>query len=154
MQTVKTNQGEIEVWENPKELPIDRFSDMQKYSIQDIGIGSTLADVDRHHFTLDALLSQNRNDEARVERYNMHYNFYLILNKVDITSLTFCCFIRSINGEKIADYSETYLVKNVIPLLAKIELGRGQMEEILETVKKKLLPNWNYFSQKTLEVGM
>lgn len=139
MRSITTNKGIISVWEDPKELPIDRFADFQKYAIQDVGIGSTMEDINRHYSLLDSFLSAGKIDEARMERQNLHFNLYLAISEIQITDITFACFVQSVNSTTIIDYSESGL-QNTCKLLAEIELNRGQLEEVLSEIKKKLIP--------------
>lgn len=139
MRSIPTNKGVFTVWEDPKELPIDRFADFQKYAVQDVGIGSQMSDVDRHFSLLDSFLAAGKYDEARRERQNLHFNLFLAISEIQITDLTFACFVQSINAEPIFDYSEAGL-QHTCKLLAEIELNRGQLEEVLADIKKKLIP--------------
>jgi hypothetical protein len=136
MREVATDKGVFKVWETDKELPIDRFQDYQKYLVQAVGIGSNMNDVNNHFSTLDVLLSNNRLADAQRERYNLHYNLFLALEGIQIDHLAFACFVHSVNGEEITDHSEEGL-KEICKKLAVIQLGRGQLLEVLTEVKKK-----------------
>ncbi len=138
MREVLTDQGKFKISDSIKELPIDRFTEFQKYILQDSGIGSTIEDVYRHSERLDAFLSSAKISEAVAERVNQHYNFFFMLNKVNITHFSFAVFVDSINDQPIEDYSEGGL-KIVCEKLAKVKLRRGELEDILEDVKKKLI---------------
>lgn len=127
--------GFILINESSKELPINRFTDFQKYLIQDAGIGSTMGDVERHFGTLDQLLSVGKVEEAARERYNLHFNLHLALNRISIRHLSFLTLVAAIDDNELIDYSE----KNLLAL--SDDLGaRGLTEElvvdILESVKK------------------
>lgn len=140
MQEVITDKGRFRVCDSIKELPIDRFTEFQKYLIQDAGIGSTIEDVYKHSEKLDAFIQTDKIAEAITERINQHYNFFMMLNKINITHLSFAVFVESIDGNDITDYSQTGL-QDVCARLGKVRLRRGQLESILEDIKKKLIPN-------------
>lgn len=140
MRTVLTPQGSFQFSESIKELPIHRFSEFQKYLLQDSGIGSTIEDVYRHSERLDIFLAAGKTQEAINERANQHFNFFFMLNKITITHLTFAVFVDSIDGEPVTDHSEANLL-SVCERLGRVGLQRGELESILEDIKKKLIPN-------------
>lgn len=140
MRTILTPQGSFKVLESIKELPINRFSEFQKYLLQDSGIGSTIEQVYQHSERLDVFLAANKVQEAINERANQHFNFFYMLNKISITHLTFAVFVDSIDDKPVSDYSEINLLQ-VCERLGRAGLQRGQLEEILEDIKKKLIPN-------------
>lgn len=140
MQEVSTGQGKFLICDSPKELTIDRYTEFQKYIIQDSGIGSTIEDVYKHFNKIDAFLSVDKIAEAITERTNQHFNFYMMLNSISITDRSFALLVESIDGILISDYSEHGL-KSIGDKLAKLRLRRSKMEEILEEVKKKLIPS-------------
>lgn len=135
MRTVKISGGKFEIRETPKELPINRFNDFQKYMIQDVGIGSTMADCERHFQQLDTFISHGKIEEAARERYNQHYGLVLAINRINITHLSFAVLIHSVNNRPIKDYSETNL-KKVLEKLGDMGLTQAHVEDILEDLKK------------------
>lgn len=140
MQEVSTDRGKFRICDSPKELTIDRYTEFQKYLLQDSGIGSTIEDVYRHSEKLDAFLSSGKIAEAIAERSNQHYNFYMMLNRISLTHLAFALFVESIDGALCTDYSDSGL-QTISLRLGQVGLQRGQLEAILEDVKKKLIPN-------------
>lgn len=140
MREVLTDNGKFKICESIKELTIDRYSDFQKYLLQDSGIGSTIEDVYRHSEKIDVFIASGKIAEAATERSNQHFNFYLMLNKINITHLTFATLVDSIDDVKIDDYSETALIK-VCDQLGKVGLKREELEDVLTDIKKKLIPN-------------
>lgn len=140
MQEILTDKGKFRVCDSPKELTIDRYTEFQKYLLQDSGIGSDIESVYRHSEKLDAFLSAGKIEEAIAERANQHYNFYLMLNKISLTHLAFALFVESIDDKPITDYSD-FGLKLISGRLASIGVRRDQLEAVLEDVKKKLIPN-------------
>lgn len=118
-----------------KELPTNRFTDFQKYLIQAAGIGSSMSDVDHHFKTLDEFLRLGKLEEAQRERYNLHFNLYLAINKISIRHICFGVLIDSVNGTTITDYSEDNLTK-LVDDLGVMGLTEEMVSDILETVKK------------------
>lgn len=140
MQEVLTDRGKFKICDSPKELTIERYTEFQKYLLQDSGIGSDIESVYRHSEKLDAFLSSGKIAEAMAERSNQHYNFYMMLNKISLTHLAFALFVESIDGVLCTDYSDSGL-HAISDRLASVGLRRGELETILEDVKKKLIPN-------------
>lgn len=138
MREINKLKGKFKINESIREIPINRYKDFQKYLVQDAGIGSTMDDVDRHFKNFDSFLQSGKLDEAIKERYNLHYNLYLMLNRIDIKSLAFGCLVHSIDGEEIADYSENSL-NDITERIGSIGLNRGELEDILSDLKKKLI---------------
>jgi hypothetical protein len=141
MRLLKLKSGTCELWETTKELPARRYNDFQKYLIQDIGIGSEVVDIERHHQNLFRLLGGSQIQEAQTESYNLFQNIVLAIQGINIKHISFACFVHSINGKAVTDYSESNL-KNVINKLSDIGLTQGHVEDILEDLKKKLIPNY------------
>jgi hypothetical protein len=132
--------GKIKIRESSKELPIDRFTDHQKYLMQDAGIGSKLGDVDQKYHRLDKFLQAGNIEYAIGERQNLHLNLYMMINKITIEHLSFVCLVESINGKRILDYSEENL-KKVSKQLGELGLTQGMVADILEDVKKNSILN-------------
>lgn len=140
MRTITTSQGTFRISESIKELPIHRFSEFQKYLLQDSGMGSTIEDIYRHREKIDIFLAANKVQEAINESVNQHFNFFFMLNKIQITHLTFAVFVDSIDDKPVTDHTEANLLL-VCDQLGRIGLQRGELETILEDIKKKLIPN-------------
>lgn len=136
MKTIKLSGGTIKIYEDIKEMPIQRYKDFQKYLLQDSGIGSTMADVDRHFRMLDRFLSAGKLNEAKQERDNLHMNFFMVLEKINILDISFVCLIHSINNEILYDTTEENL-RRISERLGKMGMTKGQLEDITNEVKKK-----------------
>lgn len=140
MREIKAPKGKFRIFEAIREFPIDRFKDFQKYLVQDSGIGSTMSDVDSHYRNFDMFLSAGKLSECIQERHNLHYNLYFMLNRIDVKSVCFACLICSINDKEMNDFSETNL-HAVSDEIGRMGFSRGELEDILSEVKKKLIAN-------------
>lgn len=138
MRTFSLPKGEVKIYESIKELPIGRFSEFQKYLVQDAGIGSTFEDLGRHYQKAFQYLGQGMTEEASAEVYNLYQQVYLMLGKINIQHVSFACLVHSINGDSVEDYSETNL-RQVCDQLGKMGLTQGDVDDLLEAVKKKLM---------------
>lgn len=125
----------ITIHESSKELPINRFTDFQKYIIQDAGLGATMADVENHFNNLYRLLAAGLLEDAGREAYNLHFNLYLSINKISTRSLSFLVLVDAIDDKLLEDFSEANLLK-VADQLGRYGLTQQLVEEIISDVKK------------------
>jgi len=132
--------GQASFCETIKELPIDRYSEFQKYLLQDSGMGSDIEAIQRHNEKIDLFLAANKIPEAITERTNQHFNFFFMLNRINITHISFAVLVSSIADKHIEDYSETNLL-TVCSQLGKQGFTHEQLVAILDDVKKNLIPN-------------
>lgn len=144
----------VNIRETPRELPINRYTEFQKYLIQAAGIGSTVGEVESHFKKLYSFLSSGQVENAARESQNLLYNIHLNINKIDIDSFAFLCLVDSVvfykkskdpNGkiktvidrvEQVTDYSEAGLL-NLSNKLGELGLTKGQVLDIISEVKKK-----------------
>lgn len=141
MRTVNLKSGNyFKIHESQKQLPINRYTDFQKYVLQDAGVGSTIEDIDKHFKMLDTFLSADQMDDARRERYNLHIGLYLQINKINIEHISFACLIHSINDKELTDFSEGHL-KQVCRELGEMGLTQDAVADILKGLKKNLIPS-------------
>jgi hypothetical protein len=131
--------------ESPRELPINRYADFQKYLIQQAGIGSDWAAVEAHFARFFRMQAGAFYEDATREAYNLYTNFHLMINRIDIESVAFCCLVDSITHnkkkgekevEKITDYSEQGLI-DLGRRLGGYGLTKELVSEIVSDVKKK-----------------
>ncbi len=135
-----TGKNSFLIHESQKQLPINRYTDFQKYVLQDVGIGSTIESVDSHYRMLDTFLTADQTEDARRERYNLHSNLYLLINRINIEHISFACLIHSVNGQVLEDFSETNLIR-ICEQLGKMGLTQQMVSDILNGVKKNLIQN-------------
>lgn len=141
----------VYIRETPNELPINRFTDFQKYLIQAAGIGSKVSDVENHFKKLLSFLQSGQVDNAARETYNLIYNIHLNLNKIDIDSFAFLSLIDQLgfidrtkkstdkdftSFEKVTDYSEESL-RRLSTRLGEYGLTKLMVLDIINEVKKK-----------------
>ena len=94
------------IYDSIENLPMVQFSKMQKYQMIESGIGSNIAEFDKHLDKTTQFLKHDEMNKAIQELKNLRHLFYHCLNEVDPSHLAFCCQIHSIDGEIITDYSE------------------------------------------------
>lgn len=134
---VELNGGHsIKIWENFRELPMNRFTSTQKYFIQQVGIGSTLEDVNTHMERLHLFLAAEKIEEARQEAMNMHYALHLAINKINVKHICFTSLVYAVDDKPVEDHSENALVELCIQL-GEWGLTDAMVNDILSDVKKK-----------------
>jgi hypothetical protein len=138
----------LAIRESPRELPINRYADFQKFLIQAAGIGSDWAAVEGHFARFFRMQAGAFYEDATREAYNLYTNFHLMINKIDIESVAFGCLVDSITTypdpkdrdkrevEKITDYSEQGLI-DLCRRLGEYGLTKELVSEIVSDVKKK-----------------
>jgi hypothetical protein len=138
----------LSIRESPRELPINRYADFQKYLVQQAGLGSDMPAVEAHFSRVFRFMAGAFYEDATRELYNMYQNIHLMLNKIDIESVAFGCLVDSITSypdpknrerkevEKIEDYSEQGLI-NLCVRLGAYGLTKELVSEVVSDVKKK-----------------
>jgi hypothetical protein len=126
-----------------KELPIELSKKMQNYLLQQIGVGSTVQDIDDHLERLTTFLSADKKEEAIEEVKNLRFAYFSAINGLRYDTLAFACLLYSINGKKIEDYSTEGLQALIIDLSSK-GLTNEKVEAVLDEVKKNLIRNGNF----------
>lgn len=140
MKVLQLKRGKVVLYDSIKEMPIDLFAAFQKYLIQDLGIGSTVEDVQKRLGTLYKYLGAKMIPEAGQESANLFQSIFLAINKVTIRHICFACWVHSIDDVEVTDYSESNLLR-VRDQLGRIGVTQGMVNEILEDLKKKLTEN-------------
>ena len=131
----------IELYGSIKEMPIERFNELNKLATIDMGVGSTLQDFNQHFSKLHSFLKNDKKNDALLEMSNIYQNFFYAINKISIWSYSFCAFIKSIDGEEydkteISDHRET------IQRLSNKGLTVDQCQSTIDEVKKNLIQSF------------
>lgn len=151
MKEITTETGaKIVLYSGVKELPMDRYNELKKYVLRDVGIGSDIGSTAKHFETLDMLLSGDKLHEARRQRINMHTSFFLAIEKINIKHICFAIFVNTIDDKPVItdrdEISEDELIR-ICRILEKTKLKQSQVEDVIDDLKKKLTPNWKSYSQ-------
>lgn len=136
MKDVKIGNSKVVMYNDIDELPIKNYNMFNEYGLLENHIGSDLSGTEMHFQNLDKLLAHNKVKEAIQERKNLHQNFWNIFQHTSFPSLQFACFIYSINGVRIFDYSQENL-KKIIEDLSDKGLLKGFIDKIVDGLKKK-----------------
>lgn len=135
MRTIYIGKKRVELYDAIEELPIMRFHRYNKMLLVDAGIGSDLADFDRHVEKAIRLINAKTPDLAAVELENLRQNVYFIQSNLSPRHLAFAVLVKSINGRPCNDLSDDGLQK-IIEQFA--DIPNDEITAQLEAVKKKI----------------
>lgn len=141
MKLVTTDNGtEISIYGSAKELPITRYTELQKYLAMESGIGSNIEAINMHYLRLKALIEEDKKTDAIMENENALLALRTLLNGVSYYGLAFGCLVARIGAEMCEDISEEGLFSTIEKLKVS-GLTQGALEDAVEEVKKKSLVN-------------
>lgn len=128
-----------------KELSAGRYLEFIKYLIRDAGIGSDYNDVFKRFSKLHNFIDNDKKEHSLRELNNLYQTFFLIIAGLSPKHFAFAINVSSIKFPGIPektqkDYSENSL-QETIDNLDAAGVTQGDIEEWLEDVKKKLIPN-------------
>jgi hypothetical protein len=126
----------ILLYKSADELPMKLYSKFQKYNLTESGLGSDMGSIGLHFSRLFEFLRFNKSTDALEEAKNLYYNFFTLLEEINIPGLAFCCLVHSIDGEPVKDYSEDSL-KQMVQTLSDMGLAQKTAEGWVDDVKKK-----------------
>lgn len=140
MKTVTINETDIVFYNSIKEMPEWKWQLLQSILMQKEYIGSTMADVSKHHQKFDLFLNSKMYDELLEERINLTFCFNAMINNISIKSKALVCLVHLINGEKV-DISSDDNIEEVYQQLLHTDISTESVDLLLEELKKKLLGN-------------
>lgn len=151
MRSIKISESvTISVYTSIKELPIDVKKKFDHYMLQDLGIGSSMEDVDAHLSKAFLFIGADKKEEAIEELKNLRYNFFAMLSEINYKSLSFACMIYDINAARITDYSYEGL-SQIAERLSDAGLSSAMVEDTLEDIKKLDTERELYFPEYFIE---
>lgn len=135
MRTVDILGHRVELYDSIEGLPILRFHKYSKMLLVDSGIGSDLADFDRHIEKVIRYMAANDTKQAAAELENLRQNVYFIQSGVSPRHLAFAVLVKSIDGRTCDDLSDEGL-QRVVDTFS--EAPNQVVTALLEAVKKKI----------------
>jgi len=118
-------------------LPIKRYQLIQKYSLIDAGIGSTLEDIVNKFAKFDHFLEAKDFESLSVERENILMNINFMLEESSTTSYLLASMVKSINGEKVEVTDEN--IDELVDMFECSDITFGQVKELTSKQKKSLI---------------
>lgn len=134
MREIHIGGRRIEVYEDIEQLPIERFHKYNKLMLVDSGIGSDLADFDRHLERAMRYVGRNAK-AAEQELRNLRQCVWFIQENISPRHMAFAALVKSIDGEERDDISDEAL-KKTMEMLGKAT--KGEVEAALDAAKKKI----------------
>ena len=131
------NDKQVTFYESIDELPIKRYNLLNKYSLIDLGIGSDVSDVVRHHSRFNQFLELKDYESLYVENENLMINYNFILSAKNIKGYVLASLIKDIDGEKV-DVSDS-TIEEYVDFLEQSSLTIGQLSEYTDNLKKNFL---------------
>lgn len=135
MRTVDIKGKKVELYDAIEDLPIMRFHKYNKMLLVDAGIGSDLADFDKHIEKAIRYAHSKTPQLAAVELENMRQNVYFVQSEISPRYLAFAVLVKSVNGTPCNDLSDDGLQKT-INLFS--DVPHSEITAQLEAVKKKI----------------
>lgn len=131
------NDKQVTFYDSIDELPIKRYNLLNKYSLIDLGIGSDVSDIVRHHSRFNQFLELKDYESLYVENENLMINYNFILSAKNIKGYVLASLIKEIDGEKV-DVSDS-TIEEYVDFLESSDLTIGQLEQYTDNLKKNFL---------------
>jgi hypothetical protein len=131
------NNKQVTFYDTIDELPIKRYNLLNKYSLIDLGIGSDVSDIVRHHSRFNQFLELKDYESLYVENENLMINYNFILSSKNIKGYVLASLIKEIDGEKV-DVSDS-TIEEYVDFLEQSSLTIGQLADYTDNLKKNFL---------------
>lgn len=136
-----TKNGTVMVfYDSIKEIPAGRLLGFQLQLTQHGSMGSTFEEVDAQSERLDAFLSAGRVEDAIGERQNQRFAFWYMFNNINTQNLVLANLAKEINGVPVSIKTDEDALR-VCRIIEGTDISVAEVEETIETVKKKSIPN-------------
>lgn len=162
MKTLLTPTGaEIKIFTSAKEIPIERFSELQKYLAKESNEGSSMEGLSHKLERIKAFIFEGDSDSATKETNNALFCLNNVLNGVNYYSMAFACLVSEIGYKvplqpfqlrvKTFDSIDVDSLKEVINLLIKHKASYGMIKEEVIEVKKKSIKSWSRYFRRFVQ---
>ena len=118
-------------------LPIKQYQLTQKFSLIDLGVGSTLHDVNRHLTKFDQFLTAKDYESLSLERQNLQLNFSFLLDGQVIPLYLLSSMLSTLDGKEVVITKESDL-DEYYALFETSNITYGVVRDIVESQKKSL----------------
>jgi hypothetical protein len=127
-------------YDNIETLPIKRYQLVQKYSLIDAGIGSTLNDVMTKFAKFDQFLEVGDLESLAIERENMLININYMLNEKNTTGYLLASMIKTLDGNVIEINDDN--IDELVDMLECSDISFEAVREISDAQKKSLIASY------------
>lgn len=121
-------------------LPIKRYQLVQKYSLIDSGIGSTLNDVMTKFAKFDHFLQEGDLESLSTERENLLININYMLNEKNTVGYLLVSMIKTIDGNVVEVNDDN--IDELVELLERSDIEFKSVKEISDKQKKSLITSY------------
>ncbi len=135
MKEIDMNGVKVEMYDGIDELPIARFHKYNKMLLVDAGIGSDMADFDRHLAKAAGYIGKGDRDNAVKELENLRQCVNAVQQGLSPRHLAFAALVKSIGGEPCGDISDDGIRRTAERLAT---LTAGETATALGAAKKKI----------------
>lgn len=148
MRTIELQGKKVELYDAIEELPILRFHKYNKMLLVDSGIGSDMADFDRHIEKAIRFAASKTPQHAITELQNLRQNVYFIQSNISPRYMAFAVLVKSIDGKECNDLSDEALRK-IVETFGNVP--HNELTAHLEAVKKKIDDELRLYFPKLFE---
>ena len=136
MEIVKKGR-KIELYDSIKDMPARRLMQFQLHLTQHHGMGSTFEELDAREERIGMFLAAGRVADAYREWENRRLGFWAMMQGINTATVALACLVRSVDGEAVEVRTDEQM-RRVALVLEETDISQAEVEEILETVKKKV----------------
>ena len=123
-------------YESLDDLPIKNYNLLQKYALIDLGIGSDLSDVVRHHTRFNQLLEVKDYESLYIENENLMINYNFLLSEKNIKGYVLASLLKEVEGTKVNVTDDN--IEEYVDKIENSTITIGQLESYTTVLKKKL----------------
>jgi len=123
-------------YESLDDLPIKNYNLLQKYALIDLGIGSDLSDVVRHHTRFNQLLEVKDYESLYIENENLMINYNFLLSEKNIKGYVLASLLKEVDGTKVNVTDDN--IEEYVDKIENSTITFGQLESYTTVLKKKL----------------
>ena len=140
---ITLDSGEQKVltfYDSIETMPIKRYQMVQKYSLIDAGIGSTLNDVMTKFAKMDHFLEVGDLEAISTERENLLININYMLMEKNTIAYLLASMIKSVDGVVVEINDDT--IDELVEMLERSDIKYEDVKEISDKQKKSLIENY------------
>ena len=121
-------------------MPIKRYQMVQKYSLIDAGIGSTLNDVITKFAKFDQFLEVGDLEALSTERENLLININYMLMEKNTIAYLLASMIKTVDGKTVDVNDDT--IDELVEMLERSDITYNDVKDISDKQKKSLIENY------------
>lgn len=135
MKEISMGGVKVEMYDGIDELPMSRFHKYNKMLLVDAGIGSDMADFDRHITKAAQYIGKGDRENAVKELENLRQLVNAVQQGLSPRHMAFAALVKSIGGEPCGDISDDGIRRTAERLAT---LTAGETATALGAAKKKI----------------